>query len=80
MVGRAELLSALFYLLSFLSYLVSCKTTNGSISLWSILSVLLAVVSMLCKEQGITVLGLCLFYELLLRGRTIWQLFRGTLK
>ena len=79
MVGRAELLSALFFFLSFLSYLMSIKT-NGGTCAWRVTSVSLATVSMLCKEQGITVLAICIFYELLLKSRGIWLHLRGTLK
>lgn len=72
MVGRAELLSAFFFLLSFLSYLV-CVASERLIMLP--VSILLAAVAMLCKEQGITVLGVCLSYELLVNTSLIqnWQ-------
>ncbi|KAK1167860.1 protein O-mannosyl-transferase TMTC4-like isoform X1 [Acipenser oxyrinchus oxyrinchus] len=59
-VGRADLLSALFFQLSLISY---CKAFYGSnkedkFSIpWILLSILLCAVAMLCKEQGITVLG-----------------------
>ncbi|XP_019854061.1 PREDICTED: transmembrane and TPR repeat-containing protein 4-like isoform X2 [Amphimedon queenslandica] len=78
-VGRAELLSALFFFLSFLSYLISIKTDGGTYT-WRITAVSLAGVSMLCKEQGITVLAVCIFYELLLKSRRIWLHLRGALK
>uniref|UniRef100_A0A3B1KAC8 dolichyl-phosphate-mannose--protein mannosyltransferase n=1 Tax=Astyanax mexicanus TaxID=7994 RepID=A0A3B1KAC8_ASTMX len=59
-VGRADLLCALFFQLSFLSY---CRAFQGegmksdkfSVS-WIVVSLLLCAVAMLCKEQGITVL------------------------
>uniref|UniRef100_A0A7N9AUV1 dolichyl-phosphate-mannose--protein mannosyltransferase n=1 Tax=Mastacembelus armatus TaxID=205130 RepID=A0A7N9AUV1_9TELE len=53
-VGRADLLCALFFQLSFLTY---CKAFNRG-------SLLLCAAAMLCKEQGITVL----VSELLRRG------------
>ncbi|XP_067842710.1 protein O-mannosyl-transferase TMTC4 isoform X2 [Heptranchias perlo] len=59
-VGRADLLCALFFLLSFISY---CKAftkydAEGEFSFhWILVSLLLCAVAMLCKEQGITVLG-----------------------
>ncbi|RXM37241.1 Transmembrane and TPR repeat-containing protein 4 [Acipenser ruthenus] len=59
-VGRADLLSALFFQLSLISY---CKAFYGSnkedkFSIpWILLSILWCAVAMLCKEQGITVLG-----------------------
>ncbi|XP_077339085.1 protein O-mannosyl-transferase TMTC4 isoform X2 [Lithobates pipiens] len=58
-VGRADLLCALFVVLSFLGY---CKALPGfnkrehTSPFWVIFSVFLGAVAMLCKEQGITVL------------------------
>uniref|UniRef100_A0A3Q3IHI3 dolichyl-phosphate-mannose--protein mannosyltransferase n=1 Tax=Monopterus albus TaxID=43700 RepID=A0A3Q3IHI3_MONAL len=54
-VGRADLLCALFFQLSFLTY---CKAfTRGRFSVqWVVVSLLLCAAAMLCKEQGITVL------------------------
>ncbi len=67
LVGRAELLMALFALLSFLVYpsitpeaQPSAFGTYGSI----VLSVLLAAVSMLCKEQGLLVLLINVAYDI----------------
>ncbi|XP_035412975.1 protein O-mannosyl-transferase TMTC4 isoform X3 [Cygnus atratus] len=60
-VGRADLLCALFFLLSFLGY---CKAFRENKEghhfsvFWVLVSVLLGAVAMLCKEQGITILGL----------------------
>uniref|UniRef100_A0A3P9I838 dolichyl-phosphate-mannose--protein mannosyltransferase n=1 Tax=Oryzias latipes TaxID=8090 RepID=A0A3P9I838_ORYLA len=54
-VGRADLLCALFFQLSFLTY---CKAfSKGDFSVhWVAVSLLLCAAAMLCKEQGITVL------------------------
>uniref|UniRef100_A0A669DPW2 dolichyl-phosphate-mannose--protein mannosyltransferase n=1 Tax=Oreochromis niloticus TaxID=8128 RepID=A0A669DPW2_ORENI len=54
-VGRADLLCALFFQLSFLTY---CKAFNKGRYLTRVLlfSLLLCAAAMLCKEQGITVL------------------------
>lgn len=56
-VGRAELLCAAFFFLSFLTF---HKSTNVKGSTWKVLSlifsIILCAISMLCKEQGITVL------------------------
>uniref|UniRef100_A0A3Q3SLX5 dolichyl-phosphate-mannose--protein mannosyltransferase n=1 Tax=Mastacembelus armatus TaxID=205130 RepID=A0A3Q3SLX5_9TELE len=67
-VGRADLLCALFFQLSFLTY---CKAfnrgTDGNDRFsvhWVMVSLLLCAAAMLCKEQGITVL----VSELLRRG------------
>ncbi|XP_066505392.1 protein O-mannosyl-transferase TMTC3 [Hoplias malabaricus] len=62
-VGRAELLSSIFLLAAFLAYTKS-KGTNHTI-VWTpiVLTVLLVAVATLCKEQGITVIGICCVYE-----------------
>lgn len=71
-VGRADLLGALFFLLSFLGY---CKGLRESHkegthrTFWVLLSVLLGAVAMLCKEQGITVLGLNAVFDILVIGK-----------
>uniref|UniRef100_A0A3B3DKW8 dolichyl-phosphate-mannose--protein mannosyltransferase n=1 Tax=Oryzias melastigma TaxID=30732 RepID=A0A3B3DKW8_ORYME len=57
-VGRADLLCALFFQLSFLTY---CKAfykgeEDGFSVRWVAVSLLLCAAAMLCKEQGITVL------------------------
>uniref|UniRef100_F7H5E9 Protein O-mannosyl-transferase TMTC4 n=1 Tax=Callithrix jacchus TaxID=9483 RepID=F7H5E9_CALJA len=61
-VGRADLLCALFFLLSFLGYCKafreSTKEGTHSSTFWVLLSIFLGAVAMLCKEQGITVLNL----------------------
>ena len=96
-VGRTELLSGMFFLLSLLSYQCCLnhkhrKETNKHPHqepldleqlqhsaptrfswLWLACSILLAMMSMLCKEQGITVLGVCLAYDLFVAcGKDLW--------
>ncbi|KAH8314304.1 hypothetical protein KR059_000548 [Drosophila kikkawai] len=69
-VGRAELLSSICFLAAFLSYAKSVADSGSGGSPrthWLPLffcfgSCLLA--SMLCKEQGITIAGICVVYEL----------------
>ncbi|XP_030057204.1 protein O-mannosyl-transferase TMTC4 [Microcaecilia unicolor] len=66
-VGRADLLCALFFLLSFLGYCKAFLQNNKegkqfSIS-WILMSILLGAMAMLCKEQGITVLGLNVLFD-----------------
>lgn len=60
-VGRADLLCAIFFVLSFLSYSKAFPENHKEGTPFSascvLLSVLLSAVAMLCKEQGITVLG-----------------------
>ncbi|XP_017573187.1 protein O-mannosyl-transferase TMTC3 [Pygocentrus nattereri] len=62
-VGRAELLSSIFLLAAFLTYTKS-KGADHSI-VWTpiVLTVFLVAVATLCKEQGITVIGICCVYE-----------------
>ena len=101
-IGRTELLSGIFFLLSLLSYQCCLshkpnkKKETSKYShqeplnseqlqhtapiqfslLWLACSVLLATVSMLCKEQGITVLGVCLAYDLFVAcGKDLWEFF-----
>uniref|UniRef100_M4AG21 dolichyl-phosphate-mannose--protein mannosyltransferase n=1 Tax=Xiphophorus maculatus TaxID=8083 RepID=M4AG21_XIPMA len=60
-VGRADLLCALFFQLSFLTYCKAFnkgKESNTSIFQWVVVSLVLCAAAMLCKEQGITVLFL----------------------
>ncbi|XP_047457923.1 protein O-mannosyl-transferase TMTC4 [Mugil cephalus] len=69
-VGRADLLCALFFQLSFLTY---CKAFNKGSDRddkfsvqWVVVSLLLCAAAMLCKEQGITVLGINAAFDVLL--------------
>lgn len=55
-VGRADILSAVFYLLTLLVH-----KSQG----WSLLTPLLATAAMLAKEQGVTVLGACFLLDIL---------------
>ncbi|XP_078736247.1 protein O-mannosyl-transferase TMTC4 isoform X1 [Lampetra fluviatilis] len=66
-VGRADLLCALFFFLSFISYATAfAGSEHGSASVsatWIVLSVILSAVATLCKEQGVTVIALCSAYD-----------------
>ncbi|XP_028382248.1 protein O-mannosyl-transferase TMTC4 isoform X3 [Phyllostomus discolor] len=71
-VGRADLLGALFFLLSFLGYCKAFRESNkegAHSTFWVFLSILLGAVAMLCKEQGITVLGLNAVFDILVIGK-----------
>ena len=105
-IGRTELLSGIFFLLSLLSYqccLIHKHNNNNNNKkeanryshleplnseqlqhtgpthfswLWLLCSILLAAVSMLCKEQGVTVLGVCLAYDLFVAcGKDLREFF-----
>jgi len=73
-VGRADVEACFFFIVSFLAYIKSHKApTNTSLNkqthtwwLWLLLCFVMSVASMLSKEQGITVLGVCAVYEILI--------------
>ncbi|XP_055840237.1 protein O-mannosyl-transferase Tmtc3 [Episyrphus balteatus] len=62
-VGRAELLSSIFFLLAFLCYAKATKPVRTT--RWLSLNYfgVCLLCSMLCKEQGITIAGICAAYE-----------------
>ncbi|KAK2149545.1 hypothetical protein LSH36_447g03000 [Paralvinella palmiformis] len=62
-VGRAELLSSIFYLLALMSYSKCTGYRSNTAWLPLCITVALVTVAMLCKEQGITVIGVCCVYE-----------------
>lgn len=62
-VGRAELLSSIFFLAAFLSYTKSTSPQHSIVWTPIALTVVLVAVATLCKEQGITVVGICCVYE-----------------
>ncbi|XP_067670553.1 protein O-mannosyl-transferase TMTC4-like [Haliotis asinina] len=72
-VGRADLLCALTFLLSFLLYARACLSPSSQVSYrpesFSLVSLLasmcLCVVSTFCKEQGITVIGVCCVFDII---------------
>ena len=62
-VGRAEILSALFYVLAILVYMRAIRSSN--IYSHTLVSVLLSGCAMLSKEQGITAIGICVVADVL---------------
>uniref|UniRef100_A0A8D0GY92 Protein O-mannosyl-transferase TMTC3 n=1 Tax=Sphenodon punctatus TaxID=8508 RepID=A0A8D0GY92_SPHPU len=84
-VGRAELLSSIFFLAAFLSYTKSKGPDNTIVWTPIAVTVFLVAVATLCKEQGITVVGICCVYEVFIaQGYTLpvlWdtalQILRG---
>ena len=64
-VGRAELLASVFFLLALLQYASISRGRAGASVRWrGLMTVcLLIAVSMLCKEQGITVIAVCVVHE-----------------
>ncbi|XP_062511641.1 protein O-mannosyl-transferase TMTC2-like isoform X2 [Corticium candelabrum] len=65
-VGRADILAGLFFFLSLLVYMNCCQSCSLTGCLFSLL---LAGLSMLCKEQGITVLAVCAVYDVFVSSR-----------
>ena len=73
-VGRAELLSSVFFLLTILSY--KKAALKGQLVQLPI-SMAFVACAMLCKEQGITVLGILFIYEAFVIQRlNIWKMSR----
>ncbi|RUS90441.1 hypothetical protein EGW08_001782 [Elysia chlorotica] len=72
-VGRAEALSSIFFLGAFLAY--SESTGYRQKTKWRplLLTVALVTVAMLCKEQGITVIGVCCVYEIFVVQQSTFQ-------
>jgi hypothetical protein len=66
-VGRADVLCGFFVLLALLSYRQSSQAIlrNGTGWPWLVLSLALTLLAMLSKEQGVTVLALCVAFDLL---------------
>ncbi|KAJ8310169.1 hypothetical protein KUTeg_012034 [Tegillarca granosa] len=79
-VGRADLLCALLFILSFVTYVKACskdldnssssedciyRPSSFSVPL-IIISMLLCGLSVLCKEQGITVIGICSAFDIII--------------
>ncbi|XP_037070943.1 protein O-mannosyl-transferase Tmtc3-like isoform X2 [Pollicipes pollicipes] len=63
-VGRAELLSSVFFLAAFLAYARSVRLHQITDWRWMAATILCITAAMLCKEQGITVVGVCAVYEI----------------
>uniref|UniRef100_A0A8D0BWE7 Protein O-mannosyl-transferase TMTC3 n=1 Tax=Salvator merianae TaxID=96440 RepID=A0A8D0BWE7_SALMN len=84
-VGRAELLSSIFFLAAFLSYTRSRGPENTIVWTPIAVTVVLVAVATLCKEQGITVVGICCVYEVFIAQAytlpilwdTVLQILRG---
>uniref|UniRef100_A0A667XJI2 Protein O-mannosyl-transferase TMTC3 n=1 Tax=Myripristis murdjan TaxID=586833 RepID=A0A667XJI2_9TELE len=62
-VGRAELLSSIFLLAAFLAYTRSTAPDHSIVWTPIALTVVLVAAATLCKEQGITVIGICCVHE-----------------
>nr|XP_022287196.1 transmembrane and TPR repeat-containing protein 3-like isoform X2 [Crassostrea virginica] len=68
-VGRAEALSSIFFLAALIMY-SNCTSYHGRIKWPPLLgTVVMVTIAMLCKEQGITVIGVCCVYEVFVAQR-----------
>lgn len=69
MVGRAEMLCAIWYLMAMLVFIRLTEVKHAGPLFWFYftLVVLCSITAMLCKEQGITVLGVCAVYDICTR-------------
>uniref|UniRef100_A0A8C2IDX4 dolichyl-phosphate-mannose--protein mannosyltransferase n=1 Tax=Cyprinus carpio TaxID=7962 RepID=A0A8C2IDX4_CYPCA len=84
-VGRADVLASVLFLLSFLSYIRSVSASRmadefpPTVSVLSLaLSLLLGTCAMLVKETGVTVFGVCVLYDFLsLNDCHIWLCFHS---
>ena len=70
-VGRAEILSGIFFLVSLCAHARYCREHNSrhndwSIHKWQILAMLCGFLAMLSKETGITCLGVCAVQDIFL--------------
>ncbi len=71
MVGRAELLASIWYLAAILSYMKAAAKPYPRRTRWIhlIATGLLTTLAMLSKEQGITVVAVCVVFEVAVRQR-----------
>ncbi|MEE6480278.1 hypothetical protein FKM82_012521 [Ascaphus truei] len=80
-VGRAELLSSIFLLAAFLFYTKSKGPDNSIVWTPIAVAVFLVAIATLCKEQGITVVGICCVYEVFIaQGYTLPELVDTTVQ
>ncbi|CAH1967227.1 unnamed protein product [Acanthoscelides obtectus] len=63
-VGRAETLSSVFFLAAFILYAKATHSKKSTGWKYLVLSTVCVATAMLCKEQGITVAGICAAYEI----------------
>lgn len=79
-VGRAELLSSIFLLAAFLAYTKSTSPDHSIVWMPIALTVGLVAAATLCKEQGITVVGICCVHEVFVAQGFTLPMLLDTLK
>ncbi|XP_065917922.1 protein O-mannosyl-transferase TMTC4-like [Dysidea avara] len=74
-VGRAELLCCIFFLLAIVSYHFAINKGSSHLTRWPLvtLSILLSALAMFSKEQGITSIGVCLVLDVLVCWDLVWS-------
>ncbi|XP_045479364.1 protein O-mannosyl-transferase Tmtc3-like [Harmonia axyridis] len=79
-VGRAETLSSVFFLAAFLLYTKASRRKNQTAWKYLLISMFSMAIAMLCKEQGITVAGICISYEVFISQKVKLQQIKYFLK
>ncbi|XP_022904598.2 protein O-mannosyl-transferase Tmtc3-like [Onthophagus taurus] len=79
-VGRAETLSSVFFLAAFMFYSRAARSRKVTGWRFLFLSMISMATAMLCKEQGITVAGICAAYEIFVSQRMRLQEIKYLLK
>lgn len=88
-VGRADVGACLFFISSLLAYTKSASQSCQSFSdnkreetrwPWLAVSMLSCAVAMLTKEQGITVLGVCVIYDVICVSSITYRNIRQSVK
>ncbi|XP_058831025.1 protein O-mannosyl-transferase Tmtc3-like [Topomyia yanbarensis] len=63
-VGRAETLSSVFFLAAFIFYTKATRRKKSTGWRYLSVAIMFVTTAMLCKEQGITITGVCAIYEI----------------
>ncbi|KAJ7390333.1 transmembrane and TPR repeat-containing protein 1-like [Desmophyllum pertusum] len=73
-VGRADVVACMLFLLSFLAFIRSTGNKGSYSIMYTVLCVILGSMAMLVKEHGITVFGVCIVYDVLvINKKLIWR-------
>ncbi|XP_055629787.1 protein O-mannosyl-transferase Tmtc3-like [Toxorhynchites rutilus septentrionalis] len=82
-VGRAETLSSVFFLAAFIFYTKATRRKRSTGWRYLSMAIIFVATAMLCKEQGITITGVCAIYEIFvaqkLRLGDIYHLARSAM-
>jgi tetratricopeptide (TPR) repeat protein len=67
LAGRAELLAALFFMAAFLAYLRATESGTRHASRFAVVAAVFYLLAMLSKESGVTLLGVVVAWEVVVR-------------